>query len=107
MRISASMVRSVALVKEANASQTKYAPVRARMISCVSADQLYPNLFFCQSVCPEKQPLENVACDIDDRYRCVYGNAVICNDNSIFNTSTTSNVRVRLALYIVPHAFLP
>ena len=54
-------------------------------VSCVSTEHLYPDFFFCQSVCPEEQPLKNVACDIDDRFRCIYGNAVICDDNSIFN----------------------
>ena len=34
----------------------------------------------CPSVCPEEPPLMNEACDIDYRYQCFYGDAVVCDD---------------------------
>ena len=33
----------------------------------------------CPSVCPKEPPLMNEACDIDERYVCNYGNAVVCD----------------------------
>ena len=33
----------------------------------------------CPSVCPEEPPLMNEACDIDFRYQCNYGDALVCD----------------------------
>jgi hypothetical protein len=36
----------------------------------------------CPSVCPTEPPMTNDACNIDSRYRCGYGDALVCEDST-------------------------
>jgi hypothetical protein len=64
-------------------------------ISCDVSDEVLR----CPSICPKRPPMTNDACNIDSRFRCGYGDAIVC-DNSTYSFEHEKECRCYNGIFV-------